>query len=584
MKSQSMKRIALCLIISLSACKQVSSPGAVSRTEIEAGSVEVENGNTGSNGPSGDGTSVPGEDDKPVVDDGRSKEIHDEIVAVLDAKHADSKNRLWSDGIAHMDSDWVVQSPENYWGRDPATLPINLTCSPGTKGCDSVFPRRACSSDDDCKDLNTSCKTLEASQSPTSQARKMCLGSGDSLLDRYYRLMVSAEKHLEIATLSSPLGSFKSMTINALATLAKKPNPPSVRLLVSGNDVVNLNVLQKPEKVLDALWTDIEKAAGDTNASSKMPFEFGHLSKKEIKLPQPVFAWNHAKIVIADQAKMIQGGHNLWDPDYTRDDPVFDISMELSGPLVKTTQSFVDELWKVVGSERAPNGGDPSLWIATPDLPGSIRGKRSVIGIGRMGYLDGNPSDDAILALIRSAKSSLHIAVQDLYQTAAGRFGAFFYAGEPWIADALLDAILKGVKVRVVQSDDTPGLVSYVMLKPRDTFPKLVDLLEKKAKALPNNKLSGAELRAHICSHIEYAPWRFKEGSARWANKKEVAAHTKLVVADGAAFYMGSHNLYPATLQEYGVIVADQELTRDLERQHWDLLWNESKAGVLPCK
>lgn len=582
MKSLRMQFLVLGLIAVVSACKPTRNGGSTTDPNKPEGSSSANGENQGE---SNQGQSQ-NQDAAPVPNvNQRAWEIHDEVLKVLESKHADSKDRLWFDSLAEMESDWVVQSPENYWDREPDTLPINLTCTPGSKGCDTVFPRAVCEKDDDCKDLKTTCKTLEASKSPTTPARKMCLGSGDSLLERYYRVMTSAEKQLEITTLSMPLGSFRSMLVNALAALATKPEPPLVRLLVSGQDVVNLNVLQQPTKVLATLWTEISAAAG-RDVSGAMQLEFGNLSKKKLQAgsPIPLYAWNHSKIVIADQTRMISGGHNLWDPDYTRDDPVFDISMQVSGPIAKASKAFVSDLWRVVDKERAPNANAKDKWLNPPELPGSTNGRHKVIGVGRLGFVGTNPSDDAINTLIRSSTSTLHIAVQDFFQTTAGNLGALIYAGEPFVADALAEAIMKGVQVQIVQSDDTPGLVSYVMLKPRDTFPRLIDLLVKKAEALPEGKAMGQKLRSYICDHVEYAPWRFREGSSKWANKKEIAAHTKLVIADDSAFYLGSHNLYPADLQEYGLIVSDAELTQALEKQHWELLWKNSKAETFKCK
>ncbi len=523
----------------------------------------------------------------------RAEEIRQTIVNDLERTHSDSQGSLWFEAEGKAEKDWIVQSPEDFWGKSLAEIPKAYICEPEDKSCDTSFKRKLCSSDQDCVTSKTSCQLLEASASPTRMAQKMCLSSADRILDRYYRAIVKAEKHIDIVSLSYPTGTFEPMFINALATLAKKANPPTVRILVSGKDVAKLNFMQSPAVEFPGIWKKIEKAYGSPLDYEQLNIDFGYLSATQFRTSgQLVFpTWNHSKIIIADQQYMLQGGHNMWGDDYTGEDPIFDISMEVSGPIARETQKFVNTLWDNIPYHYS----NVSQKIDHPMLASiPVRGSK-MIGVGRLDFFNNNffenflnkpgknPADEAIKSLIRSSKYEIHFAIQDFFQTIFGERGAAFYAGEPWMADALAEAILNGVKIKVVQSDDTPVLNSYVMLKPKDTLPRLVSLLVEKAKRLPKAKLAGSNLRKFICDSIEYAPWRFTKGVKHWNDKEEIGGHSKLVMVDDSAFYLGSQNMYPAGLQEYGLIVTDPNMTRQLRDQYWIRLWEASSPEKFKC-
>ena len=83
-------------------------------------------------------------------------------------------------------------------------------------------------------------------------------------------------------------------------------------------------------------------------------------------------------------------------------------------------------------------------------------------------------------------------------------------------------------------------------------------------------------------------------------------SHSKVVIVDDQAYYVGSHNIYPpyvlallpwerakmyesadprisyrAGLAEYGLIVDNADATRQFIKSYWDTLWwNSSSNGV----
>ena len=56
--------------------------------------------------------------------------------------------------------------------------------------------------------------------------------------------------------------------------------------------------------------------------------------------------------------------------------------------------------------------------------------------------------------------------------------------------------------------------------------------------------------------------------------------HSKLIIVDDDAFYIGSHNLYEANLSEFGFIVDDQPATATVVQSLWEPMWASSSHTV----
>ena len=252
----------------------------------------------------------------------RASDLEAALVKDLHAANRGSMGTAWFQSTVHLAPDWLIDSPSGYWGRDVATLPVNLGCSRSSPGCDSQFSRRLCTKDEDCAPYQTTCQVLSASvYKPGDQPRRMCLGSGDQLMNRFYSVMVSAQKHLEITTLSNPTWRFWNMMVNAITYLSLKDPAPTIRILLSGRNSNKLNSEYPVQPLLDEITNEVKRLGGNMNA---LHIDVGYLANGWV-------SWNHAKIVLADTDRAIVGGHNMWDPDYLEDHPVFDASMEYAG-------------------------------------------------------------------------------------------------------------------------------------------------------------------------------------------------------------------------------------------------------------
>ena len=67
-----------------------------------------------------------------------------------------------------------------------------------------------------------------------------------------------------------------------------------------------------------------------------------------------------------------------------------------------------------------------------------------------------------------------------------------------------------------------------------------------------------------------------KTGDCNAQGSKSFGGHSKFWLVDGIAFYVGSQNLYPNNLAEWGLIVDDTKTAATTKVQFWDPLWNAS--------
>jgi hypothetical protein len=87
-----------------------------------------------------------------------------------------------------------------------------------------------------------------------------------------------------------------------------------------------------------------------------------------------------------------------------------------------------------------------------------------------------------------------------------------------------------------------------------------------------------------VCGDVFLATVR--NGPAdKWQDGKPFANHAKLVEVDDTAFYIGSENVYPAGLQELGVIVQSTAAAATLRSEYIDpmIKWSTPGAKIDPA-
>jgi hypothetical protein len=86
-----------------------------------------------------------------------------------------------------------------------------------------------------------------------------------------------------------------------------------------------------------------------------------------------------------------------------------------------------------------------------------------------------------------------------------------------------------------------------------------------------------------LCRRFHLAPFRFGPDAA-WPSGDPIGNHGKFWMVDHRYFYIGSDNLYPVDLQEFGYIVDDRVAAAELRRSYWDPLWRWSRASAISGK
>jgi hypothetical protein len=502
-----------------------------------------------------------------MVVDAAAEAMHASIVGELKMKHFNAENISWFESRGNFEGDWVAQSPKNYWKKDASTLPAGYACKAEDSGCDAQFLRKICSSAMDCASTHTSCVALKASITKEGgTAKSMCLGSGDVLMDDYYYTLTKAKNHLEISSLTFPNGNFRKVLVNALSVLSHRPTSPTIRMIFSSLDGISPNFLNKPDKVLDTLLKEVSAVGGNT---ANLKINLAYLSDKKV-------SWNHAKIVLADSYHVLQGGHNFLDPDYLKESPIFDLSMHGSGSVGYGVQKFVNALWAHANPVASNLKNDER--IVPPFVTDPNEGTARVIGMGRLGSFGDLASDDGFIALLNATKKNVYFAQQDMFNDIV-KLGA-----KPSLAlPALIDAVFRGVTVKVAQSSSTKFL-GYGMIAPEKAFELLLDAITKEAENKKFVPPGGVSLREYLCRQIEYAPLLFNSAVTVWPNGEQIGVHPKLIIADETSFYMGSQNFYPSDLQEFGLLVSDTKATKELIANYWGPIWEESQKKKVACK
>ncbi|GAB0103923.1 hypothetical protein JMUB6875_28970 [Nocardia sp. JMUB6875] len=181
-----------------------------------------------------------------------------------------------------------------------------------------------------------------------------------------------------------------------------------------------------------------------------------------------------------------------------------------------------------------------------------------------------NPDSTAQRELVASAREHIEISQQDLIGPCPA-----FSRYDVRLFDVLAAKMVQGVKVRIVVSDPAnhfpPGGYSNI-----GSLAEVSNALLQRLELRTGGKDSA---RSALCRNLQLASIRAAD-TPKWANGKAYRQHTKLIAVDGAAFYIGSKNLYPAWLQEYGLIVEDTAAAGRLDTELLGPQWKYSRAAA----
>ena len=487
-----------------------------------------------------------------------------------------------------LGSDWIVQSP-NDWGRSARRAEVlPLDC----KDCDPDVLLPSCNSDADCG--GGSCATIWPAPGGKAQ-RKECLGHSDALLPRIYDLIAGAKRSVDIDLLQpAPDTRFLGTMRAALGALARSGRQVSVRILIGQYPPDNVDTKDFLAKV-SAETRDVPKA--------RIRISVAAMRSCTSADDCDSFSWNHSKIISVDGREALVGGHNQWSKDYLIGDPVHDLSMRISGPAAASASGFVDALWQYVCSNLAagkaislsslatdqslaPGACPPSAKVAAP-----AKGGVSVMAVGRLaaGITKdfANQSDLARDLMLGAAKHTIRIAQQDLGFTFARadklfpesnleRLVAFLMRGEGDVYIVLSNEDAVGNSGSSYSNGVTLDGASH------DISARWcrAGLEAKDPQSRYAIRLGPDPANAILCDHVHLAPLRFGPDD-KWPDHGTFASHMKFWMIDDRAFYIGSDNMYPVNLQEYGYIVDDKKAAGELLDAFWKPLWQWSERAAV---
>ncbi|MFG1711069.1 hypothetical protein ACFLIM_48725 [Nonomuraea sp. M3C6] len=185
-------------------------------------------------------------------------------------------------------------------------------------------------------------------------------------------------------------------------------------------------------------------------------------------------------------------------------------------------------------------------------------------------FMTVNPDANALRALVACAKKKIVLVQQDI--SGVARFPLFHAKFDVRLFDVLAAKLLNGVKVRIVVSNPGPpdysNIDDIVAETARPLFERV--LLQAQDVAAANKAMK---------DHLQLAPFRVSN-SPTWRNGHKCRLHSKVVLVDDTAFYIGSRNAYPDTTQDYGFIIDDRSAAGQLVFRFLDPAWRYSRAAA----
>ena len=341
-------------------------------------------------------------------------------------------------------------------------------------------------------------------------------------------------------------------------------------------------------------------------------------------------SWDHSKLLDVDGRAAIIGGTNWWSPDYLdTQHPVNDLSMVVDGPAATDASRFENLLWSWTCAHRH---NPLYVYFAQIGLSGCVTqaatspipagGHVPIMVVGRLGngiavpgesynrqsppidrpphhgngclipdnwftentdtnnsrsYEYRNPGEDALRGLIGSGHHSIFISQQDLLSCAPVVLGVRLNVEarlDERVIAALGKKVSQHVPIKIVISNQgAAGGYSNGY--------SLADLAKELTKMVAAQRGRGYdEARGLVCRFVGLAGVHNGPGPT-WADGQKFANHAKLVEVDDQAFYIGSENLYPARLQELGMIVESHSATATLKAEYLDPMWHNSSPFAL---
>lgn len=485
-------------------------------------------------------------------------------------------------------NNWLLQTP-NIWGATLEEYGEGLT-PVGDNVIDAQFFVPTCHTQSDCRGIST-CRTADF----TLDNRKLCLTNAYNVLDTMYNTIINATTSVDITTLGRDCfssGAFTAMLKNAIITLGKKsinsPHLITIRLLYGTYKEVPPEWMKSYlNNIISKLPTNNKLIISITNIRScTFKSNCGNQEKQhDISLD---FSWSHGKIIAVDGNTLITGGENLFGQDYTQAEPVNDANIKIFGPVVHGATTYANILWEYVQHHRdilvnhcyTYKRGNISTKCAkaislnnefniNSSLPVQamfISKLNNGVGIGD----DADQSEIARVFALKNATRSIKISQQ-----------ALFNKGED---DLLANKVLQPINTingniiqAIAHAIHNNAVDTYIVTSNlfRFNYSDHVDLQYLYDYILNTivsdyhveSKIAEQELKQHL--HLAYISYNHIINT-------NARSHNKFWIVDDKVFYFGSHNFYPTSLQQFGIIVDSIEASKILLETYWNPMWEYS--------
>lgn len=411
------------------------------------------------------------------------------------------------------------------------------------------------------------------------------------ILTAIENMIANANLSVDIIALGLPSGAFLDSIIKGIN---RQQNENIIIRILGGHPHPN-----KPIPYTDVFVKDIQKQLNTKNRHLYVGIQ-GDM--KGGVYPQ---SWNHGKFIAVDGKDILLGGHNYIDGVYMSLNPIFDISIKLTGPIATHAHRFSNKLWgwvnrfnrsaatysnslinNVAGDEKAlmlpeeylgeelkPEQGQmlvPTIHVAQPGL-----------GIlNDTGLEFANPSLSALLFALQNAEKEICISQQDL----AGMGGK--HDSEGWKENTnggipvvrIFDPLQDGE----VRFFDTNILYELTRKLIQDNGPTVRIVLSNKgalAEAIVEGKHSPYSNDTFVACVYRALGWYMVKRCGKTVDeasqiiKKKVAIktmgfrgfnhwqtgkmffvgnHAKYWSVDDKVCYIGSHNMYPSSIDKNG--------------------------------
>jgi len=418
--------------------------------------------------------------------------------------------------------------------------------------------------------------------------------------EKMLEIMGRTKVWCDIMSLTIPDGIFLDKLIEGLSTIVENAKnaekPVVIRILVG-------NIIGAPARCTYLVKKLTKNLSEDANIH------------RWVGAWRKGVSWNHAKLIAVDGRYLLQGGHNLWDAHYLKNNPVHDLSMEMEGRITHDGHLFANSQWRYIRRKQLTRCGyvidrfipDAVLvpWksrvtvteypvnkasefppIYNADLVPKYEkpsGSVPTLSLGRYGRLTfGRPSDDAFIAMFGSAKTIIRLSIQDLGPVCVPKT-QIALPGCTWpkpYLNALAEAIWdRDVKVEIVVSNpgSVPGGLNPLEANYGngwscvDCAAEIIKRIQKEFK----NNVDDVALRTKVENNLRICYIRHA-GKNVYDDGKSIGNHSKFLCIDNIASYTGSQNLYVCDLAEWGVLIDDKSETEKILEDYWNPLWEAS--------